>query len=112
MEHERCSRILTFTVKSGDFFFLLGPNGAGKTTLLKTLLRFLRAEPRAAFCSMARTFRAIPPQFAARVAYVPQAHTPPFPYSVLDMVAMGRASRQGFSGGAFPVGYQDRGRGA
>ena len=89
---------LTFTVKSGDFFFLLGPNGAGKTTLLKTLLRLVKPKAGRVLLDGEDVSRYSARQFAARVAYVPQAHTPPFPYSLLDMVAMGRASRQGFSG--------------
>ncbi len=89
---------LTFTVGSGDFFFLLGPNGAGKTTLLKTLLRFLKPKAGRILLDGQDVSRYSARQFASRIAYVPQAHTPPFPYSVLDMVAMGRTSRQGFLG--------------
>lgn len=89
---------LTFEVKSGDFFFLLGPNGAGKTTLLKTLLRLLKPKAGRVLLDGEDISRFSARRLASRIGYVPQAHTPPFPYSVLDMTAMGRASRQGFLG--------------
>ena len=81
--------------RTGEVVCLLGPNGVGKTTLFKTMLGFLQPKKgrvdidgrdRASFSRR---------EFAKVVAYVPQLHEPPFPFSVLDVVLAGCASRLG-----------------
>jgi iron complex transport system ATP-binding protein len=80
----------------GDCAALLGANGAGKTTLLRMLLGFVRPDAGEVrvdgrpLASLGR--RAI----ARRIAYVPQAHAPTFPYSVREIVAMARAPAAGW----------------
>lgn len=80
------------SVKSGEILCLLGPNGIGKTTLFKTILGLLPAKSGTIHLdgtpvkSMSKT------DFAKRVSYVPQAHVPPFPFKVMDVVLMGRAA--------------------
>lgn len=69
---------------------LLGPNGAGKTTLFKSMLGLLPC------CSgeiklLGRPLPVWPRKDLARtIGYVPQAHAALFPFSVLDVVLMGR----------------------
>lgn len=88
-------RDVSFTLFDREFFCLLGPNGVGKTTLFKTLLRFLPAcagRIRIAGEDVANWSRK---RFATFVGYVPQAHTPPFPFPVGLVVAMGRTAHLG-----------------
>ncbi|MFC6390321.1 ABC transporter ATP-binding protein [Methylorubrum zatmanii] len=84
---------LTLTLEPGEALCLLGPNGGGKTTLFKTLLGLLR--PLAGRVLLDGTDLATLPRraIAQAIAYVPQAHAALFPFSVRDVVLMGRASR-------------------
>lgn len=84
---------VSFSIGPGEALCLLGPNGVGKTTLFRSMLGFLKplggrimldSEDIAAWSS--RTL-------AQKIGYVPQNHTPPFAYPVIDVVTMGRLSR-------------------
>ncbi len=84
---------VSFRVEAGEALCLLGPNGVGKTTLFRTMLRFIKpfsgtvtldGEDIAAWSSR---------RLAQSIGYVPQSHTPPFAYPVIDVVTMGRLSR-------------------
>jgi iron complex transport system ATP-binding protein len=82
-------------VRPGEVMCLLGPNGSGKTTLFKTMLGLLPAQAGEVRLD-GRVLAALPRSAVARrVAYVPQAHSAQFPFSVLDMVVMGRTAHLG-----------------
>lgn len=88
-------RGLSFEVHPGEFFGIMGPNGSGKTTLLRCLTRFLPTDDGMVFvgtkplndfsaANMARTF-----------AVVPQSSATDFPFTVYDIVMMGRIPHLG-----------------
>ena len=89
-------RDVSLALRPGDCAALLGANGAGKTTLLRMMLGFVRPHRGEVLldghplASHAR--RAI----ARRIAYVPQAHAPSFPFTVREIVAMARAPVSGW----------------
>lgn len=85
----------TACLESGNVFCLLGPNGVGKTTLFKTILRLLPPLAGKICLDGKEISQYSDTEFARKVAYVPQAHTPPFAFSVLDVVVMGRISHMG-----------------
>ncbi|MNB78051.1 putative ABC transporter ATP-binding protein [compost metagenome] len=88
-------RNITFSVRTGDMVCLLGPNGAGKTTLFKSILGFLPLIQGEILLD-GQNMTSLPPRVLAKsVSYVPQAHTPPFAYKVLDVVLMGRTAHIG-----------------
>ncbi len=74
-------RNVSLRLRAGGITAVLGPNGRGKTTFLR-LLAGLAAPLEG------RITRDAP------IAYVPQSHLP-LPYSVMDMVLMGRAAHLG-----------------
>ena len=82
-------------VASGEGGCLLGPNGSGKTTLFKTILGFLRPKSGTIAIDGADITYWGRRRLAREIAYVPQLHTPSFPFRVLDIVMMGRTAHLG-----------------
>ena len=83
---------LSFSVAPGEILTILGRNGIGKTTFLRCLLGILpwtRGE-----CRVDGKVP-VPEAVSEVIGYVPQSHAPAFPYTVFEMVMMGRARRIG-----------------
>jgi ABC-type cobalamin/Fe3+-siderophores transport system ATPase subunit len=86
---------ISLAVESGEVLCLLGANGSGKTTLFKTILGLLRPIS-GKVCVDGEDIAHWPRQRLAKtLGYVPQAHTPPFAYSVRDVVLMARSVHSG-----------------
>jgi iron complex transport system ATP-binding protein len=81
---------VSFAIEAGEVFGVIGPNSAGKTTLLRLLTRVLgptRGEVRLA----GRPIQHLPhAELARQIAVVPQDAPRPFPFSVEQLVLMGR----------------------
>jgi iron complex transport system ATP-binding protein len=79
----------------GEFLGLIGPNGSGKTTLLRALAG--RLAPMAGQILLhSEPMHARPRRDVARLlAVVPQISSPPFEFSVGEVVAMGRTPHLG-----------------
>jgi iron complex transport system ATP-binding protein len=81
---------LSFAVEAGEVFGVIGPNSAGKTSLLRLLTRVLVPQ-RGEILLDGRSVAALAPWALARaVAVVPQDAPRPFPFSVQQLVLMGR----------------------
>jgi cobalamin transport system ATP-binding protein len=95
-------RGVSLTARPGSITGIIGPNGSGKTTLVRVASRGLA--PRSGSVRVAGTDPyAVGTKEAARlVAVVPQEVAPAFPYSVLDMVMMGRSPYLPAWGGGRP----------
>jgi iron complex transport system ATP-binding protein len=85
-------------LNEGEILSLLGPNGVGKTTLFKTLLNLLPALGGEIWLNGQSVSRLSSRSRAKLIAYVPQAHSPPFPFLVEDVVVMGVTAQLGFFG--------------
>lgn len=84
-------RNVSLSVRTGEFIGLIGPNGSGKTTLLKLMDGMMEPQEGTVeldgseLCSIGR--RAT----ARAIAFVPQENPAAFPFSVAEIVLMGRA---------------------
>lgn len=75
-------RDLDLDLKAGEIIAILGPNGRGKSTLLRVLAGLMKP-------TVGRI------GLNPRTGFVPQELSASFPYSVLDVVLMGRAKHVG-----------------
>ncbi len=83
-------------VHEGEVVTLLGPNGSGKSTLLKSILGLIRPK-KGTIRLCGKDITSIPQrELAKQIAYVPQTHKSTFPYSVFDVILMGRMPHKTF----------------
>jgi ABC-type cobalamin/Fe3+-siderophores transport system ATPase subunit len=87
---ESVLKSVTCSIDSGKILGILGPNGSGKSTLLKLLARVLR--PRSGTIDLFGNPISVLSQaeVARRVALVPQETMQIFPFTIAEMVLMGR----------------------
>jgi iron complex transport system ATP-binding protein len=89
---------LTFSINQGEFFIVIGPNGSGKTTLVKVIAGLLKLQ-RGDIQIMGEDIRSYSrKEMARRVAYVPQLVNIDFPFTVADVVLLGRSPHLGIFG--------------
>ena len=89
---------VAFDVAPGGFFIVIGPNGSGKTTLLKLLVGLLPLKSGCIDLLSKSINRYTARSLARRIAYVPQSVPMEFPFSVSQVVLMGRAPHLGLLG--------------
>lgn len=77
-------------IGAGEIVSLLGANGAGKSTLLRVLLGLLKPSRGEVWLGGAAMTTLSRREIAREVAYVPQVHVTPFPYTVREVVTLGR----------------------
>jgi iron complex transport system ATP-binding protein len=91
-------REISFSIEPGDRLVIVGPNGAGKSTLLRLLYRSIKPKAGSVFLDGQDIWTLSPASVARSVAVVLQETPANFPFSVRDIVLMGRIPwRKGFS---------------
>ncbi|TAL08993.1 MAG: ABC transporter ATP-binding protein [Nitrospirae bacterium] len=81
-------------VNEGEIFGIIGPNGAGKTSLLKLVARLLKPQEGRILLQGQDVAVLTPRDIAHHVALVPQESQILFPFTVGELVLMGRFVHQ------------------
>ena len=81
---------VSFSVAEGEFACIMGANGCGKSTTMKTILDILKPLGGQVALDGRDVFAMNNEERAQIFAYIPQNHTPPFPFTVADVVLLGR----------------------
>lgn len=91
-------REVSFQVTEGEFFVVIGPNGSGKSSLMRCLAG--AARPRSGEVEAAgRGISSWPKRaLAQHIAWVPQEQPVGVPFTVADVVLMGRSPHLGLLG--------------
>ena len=84
-----------FGVEKGDFLGLIGPNGSGKTTLLKLIDGLLQPDRGSIRLNGTPIRKMKRNDLAKIIAVVPQAAPSIFPFTVREVVLMGRTPHLG-----------------
>jgi hypothetical protein len=82
-------------LRAGRLMGLLGPNGGGKSTFFKGCLGLLRPSAGSITLQGRGVERLSAMERARALAYVPQDSPPAFPWTVREMVSMGRTPHMG-----------------
>ncbi|MBN1142605.1 MAG: ABC transporter ATP-binding protein [Deltaproteobacteria bacterium] len=94
---------LDLHLRRGEILSILGPNGSGKSTLLGLLRGVLKPQAGSVLLQGRALSRWSQREIARRIAVVSQDQEAPFPFSVAEVVAMGRFPHQGLAPGKAPA---------
>lgn len=86
---------VTLTIARGEIAALLGPNGCGKSTMLRNCCGAFRPSRGRVLYEGQEVHSLATRERARRIAFVPQQVRVDFPFTVREVVMMGRAPHQG-----------------
>jgi iron complex transport system ATP-binding protein len=78
------------SVNEGEVLSIVGPNGSGKSTLLKCINRILKTQQNTVLIDGKDAGKLNLKELSKIMGYVPQSSTSTFPFTVFDVVLMGR----------------------
>lgn len=84
-------RGVSLDIHAGEFFTFIGPNGVGKSTLLRLITGYLRPREGDVRLEGKLLTEYSQEEIARKIAIVPQFESNTFPFSVQEVVLMGRA---------------------
>lgn len=83
---------ISLSMDKGEILCVMGPNGSGKSTLIDTILGLHLPEKGHIYLEGSDVHTLSRTEIARRASYVPQTHAVTFPYTVREMVLMGRTA--------------------
>lgn len=86
---------MEFVVERGELLGIIGPNGSGKTTLLKAISRTLKPHLGKVLLDNKDVYHTQGLEVARQMAVVPQESRFDFPFTVREVVMMGRTPHLG-----------------
>lgn len=87
---------VTIELNKGEIVSLVGPNGAGKSTLLKCIDRILKPQSGVVYLDGKDASKEDLRKLSKILGYVPQNTADVFPFTVFDIVLMGRRPHIGW----------------
>ena len=81
---------ISFNVNEGDFISIIGPNGSGKSTLIKLISDDIKADSGFIEILGKKLADWHPIELAKNRAILPQFNNLSFPFTVIDVIKMGR----------------------
>lgn len=89
---------ISLSINKGEIFCLMGRNGCGKSTLIDAILGINRLSSGQIKIMGKPLDHYTPSTLAKEISYVPQVHDKSFPYTVRQVVLMGRTIYTGYFG--------------
>jgi iron complex transport system ATP-binding protein len=86
---------MAFSIKQGCFAGIIGPNGSGKSTLLRCISRALKPVRGTVLLEGESLYKMSPREAARKMAVVPQETAVNFPFTVEEIIMMGRSPHLG-----------------
>ena len=86
-------REVTFDISENEILMVIGPNGAGKTTLIKAIMQNIKHSG-AAYLYGRNIAKISSLEIAKQIGVLTQSHTQQFPFSVREVVSLGRYAHQ------------------
>jgi len=81
---------IELSIDLGEVLSIVGPNGSGKSTLLKCINRILKTKQNTVLIDGKDASKINLKELSKIIGYVPQSSTSTFPFTVFDVVLMGR----------------------
>jgi iron complex transport system ATP-binding protein len=89
-EKDPVIREVSLDIQAGEFLGIIGPNGSGKSTLLKLIAGILQPNSQQVLFRGTDLQTCNRKKLAQSLAWIPQEQNMPFPFTVAEVVMMGR----------------------